>query len=374
MSSAPIGRRSLPARAGRTLLFVALLLGAFLPSVSAVAAPCSLAADHLVTTVGAKKPTPKSIPHYTFGIEPIVGHELTGHDFLSYATSAGARITDHVAVLDFSYTPLTLYLYPADATDTTQGGFTVLTRFQHSVQVGVWTTFGSGAHHLVVHVPARKANHVGFVILTIHIHVPSNATPGDHAGGIIASLASYGKNKAGDRIVVYQQTGARVYLRVAGVLRPQLTIEHLHASYRGTLNAAGEGVAVVRYSVVNTGNLLLGGRQLVRVSGLFGSKEQLAPGSISLLLPGGSVTETVRVPGVFPEFYMHASVTIYPLIQQGDVDPGLAASYSASTSFWAIPWVIVLIIVLLILAFIGRRRWRGRRRATAATTDPVPVG
>jgi hypothetical protein len=110
------------------------------------------------------------------------------------------------------------------------------------------------------------------------------------------------------------------------------------------------------------------------VSGLFGSKEQLAPRSISLLLPGASVTETVRVPGVFPEFYMHASVTIYPLIQQGDVDPGLAASYSASTSFWAIPWVLILIIVLLILAFVGRRRWRGRRRAKAATPDPVPVG
>jgi hypothetical protein len=358
------------------LLGIAVVLPAVvLPTVGAAAGGHWVEAEagRVTDLVGAKKPATKGVPHYTFGIEPIVGHELTGHDFLSYATSAGADITDHVAVLNFSYRALDLYLYTADGTDTNEGGFTVVTRFQHSTQVGAWTTLGNGAHHLAVHVPARKSNHVGFVILTVHIKVPANATPGDHVGGIVASLASYGKNKHGERIVVYQQTGARVYLRVAGVLRPQLTIEHVHATYHGTVNPVGKGVAIVHYTVVNTGNLILGGRQVVEVRGLFGSKETVAPLAISLLLPGASVKETARVPGVFPEFYMHAKVTVYPLVAQGTVDPGLANSYSGSTTFWAIPWTLIIIILLLILAFVGRRRWRRWRKSKAAAPEPVSV-
>ena len=88
------------------------------------------------------------------------------------------------------------------------------------------------------------------------------------------------------------------------------------------------------------------------------------PAQIPLLLPGSFVDVTVPVHGVYPQLWMKASVTLQPLVVQGDVDPGLAQQYAVSTHFWAIPWLLIGIIVAL---GVGLWWWRRRRRARRVT-------
>jgi hypothetical protein len=208
-----------------------------------------------------------------------------------------------------------------------------------------------------VTVPARTAKGPSFVVVPMMITVPSNAQPGDHAGAVIASLASTIKSKTGQRFHLYQRVGSRIFLRIAGPLHPKLSIEHLTASYAG---GVGTGKATVTFTVVNTGNVMLTGTQTVTVKGLIGSTS-LTLARLPLLLPGGSDAERATLPNVLPAFWETATVTVAPDAAPGQVDVGLAPA-QASVDFWAIPWLLVAIVVLLLLVA-GWLWWRRHRGA-----------
>jgi len=163
----------------------------------------------------------------------------------------------------------------------------------------------------------------------------------------------------------------RLAVRVAGQLKPELTIENLSASYAGSLNPLETGTATLTYTVRNTGNIRLGGAQAIAIGSLFGGNVQAenVP-DIPLLLPGGSATVTIPVPGVRPLGLMTATVHVAPLAAAGDANPEASVA-TATVQFWAMPWIllaILLLLILLILLLIRRRRRRepepqGRRVA-----------
>ena len=127
----------------------------------------------------------------------------------------------------------------------------------------------------------------------------------------------------------------------------------------------------VEYTVHNTGNVSLGAHQSVQVAGLFGlggagARVQDVP----LLLPGASVRQSVDVPGVLPLVRMTATVTLRPIPPTGAVDPVLPGRIVASTSFWALPWVLLL----LVLAGVGGALWwrHGNRSVPASAGSAAP--
>jgi hypothetical protein len=211
-------------------------------------------------------------------------------------------------------------------------------------------------------VPAR-----GHVVVPITVKVPANAYVGDHMAGVVAALAAKGQAGQGvsTPVDLEQRVGVRLSVRVAGVLKPELQIRDLTASYVGTLNPIAPGSAVVSYTVVNTGSVRLGGRQHVSVSGIVGPHAQ-ADGiaDLPLLLPGGSAHVTVTVPDVWPLVWERAEVSVDPLGVQGDANP--VTTVTAVTSFWAIPWM--LIAILITLGLLGYWWYRHRR----ATPPPTP--
>ena len=85
--------------------------------------------------------------------------------------------------------------------------------------------------------------------------VPSDATPGDHTGGVLAAVTEQRTTTNGQRVNVDRRIAARVYLRVNGPLTSSLQIDRLSAAHDGPI--VGNGTVTVTYRVRNTGNVRL---------------------------------------------------------------------------------------------------------------------
>jgi hypothetical protein len=285
-----------------------------------------------------------------------------------FGATPGGRITDYVAIRNYSDQAATFLIRGTDAVNTPQGDFAALPINEPSHDLGAWIAVPRS--DLKVTLPPRTDLIVPFLV-----EVPTNATPGDHIGVITATLVSSVVSKSGQRLHLFQTVGSRIFLRVSGPLRPALTITGLVVHYQGTLDPIGTGKATLIYTVSNTGNVALGGLQTVDVSGLFGSRSAARVPKLQLLLPGFSVKEKVELSGISQAIRETAHASIRPLYIAGSVAPP-SGPFQASQSFWAIPWTLIVIIVAVILLVMGwfRRRRRRGRRARDATAGPQKPG
>jgi hypothetical protein len=160
------------------------------------------------------------------------------------------------------------------------------------------------------------------------------------------------QSKTGNKtqqVAVNFRTGSRVYLRVAGPLKPGLAVQNLTASYKTNLNPIGAGSADVAYRVSNVGNVRLAAQQSVVVVTPWGMKRAAkAVVNVPELLPGQFVDLKATVPNVLPAIRLKATVEVDPVLPAGVSGPALT-NVSKSVSFWAIPWVLIGLIVGLIL-------------------------
>jgi hypothetical protein len=313
----------------------------------------------LVAAPAVAAPKAPTKPRVTFGVQPATSTSRDARPHYSFGATPGAFLTDHVAVLNYSSRPLSLQLYATDAINTANGGFGLLVAGQKPTGVGAWITLPKRS--ATVRVPAQSKTAPGQVIVPFVLRVPANATPGDHVGGIVASLQTEGQNSSGQNVVLDQRVGTRVFIRVSGTLAPKLTLTNLHASYHGTLDPIGKGRVTVHYTLTNAGNVELGVNQGVSVTGLFGGSHHVTIASEPLLLPGDSVEETAQLSGGWPQFVVHAKVTAHPVAAPGDHDPQLSP-VTASTHAWAVPWTL-LVLVIVLLGLIGAGIVARRRRS-----------
>lgn len=311
-------------------------------------------------------------PAAFFGLGPSSATKIDGRPYFAWGVTPGATVDDYVAVVNFGAQPVTVQVFASNAVSLAHGGTGFLSQGQ--VLAG---SLGGPASWITLRLPGGSSSVYlsprSQVIVPILVQIPKNASPGDHVGAIIASLTSTAVSKNHAKVHLVQQVAARAVIRVSGPLHPQLSIVGLSVAYNDPLNPAGSSPATLRFTVENTGNVLLGGKESVAVHGLLGESDTIKDAAqIPIMLPGGSAAEAVTVHGVYPELLMHGDVTITPVIVTGQDDPGLRV-YAASVSFWAIPWIplaIVIVIVLLIVAYFWRRR---RPRPSPASGGPAPV-
>ena len=309
--------------------------------------------------------TPKP-PAATFGIGPSDGKKLDQRPYLRYLASPGGKLSDHIAIENFGLEPITLAVYAVDAKNGNDGRIGYLPKASPGTDSAPWfhiaTPGGSG--HITI--ASRKS-----VILPVTLTVPSKATPGDHTAGIVVSVTSRVKGSTGP-VNFEQRVALRAAVRVSGHLVARLDIDDLRAHFAGATNVLGRGKVTVRYNVHNSGNVTLGGQQRVQLKGLFG-KTGVAPAIVDVppLLPGGSAEVSVVISKVMAEFLMTARVTVTPLALAGDADPPLTDG-TATTKFWAIPWIplIILILLGLIGAVLIRLRRRRRLNPSRHSTSP----
>ena len=308
----------------------------------------------------------------TFGIQPQGLQKVDQRGLFTYSGTPGAHLSDHAAILNYSYQALTLRINLADAVNTSTGGFALSPDSQAPKDVGSWISIPDSMR--TVTVPARSTgkdgkDRIGEVDVPMTVVVPVKANPGDHVGGITVSLDSEAVSPSGQKYKLVQRVGARVFVRVVGPLHPRLSVENLKMTFHYSSNPLGAGRATLTYTVHNTGNIALGGSQHVSVHGLFGAKANAgAIPPIPLLLPGSSVQMRVTVNRVYPEFRETGKVTISPLKVPGAVLPP-AGPWTATVAIWAFPpWLALALLLVAVLGCV-ELYWRRRRRRSGATAS-----
>lgn len=313
-------------------------------------------------SVAQPAPAPKPEDQITYGIRPAGKDAPDNRPRFTYAATPGAVVKDYVAVSNVSLRPLTLQVYASDAFNTSEGGFDLLAGAAKPTDIGAWTK---------PDVPTVTVSARSVLIVPFTMTIPPNATPGDHTGGIVASLSTEKVDAKGSKVRVDQRVGTRVYLRIAGALKPRLAVEGLSGDYRTNWNPLGHGNATVTYTVRNTGNVRLQGPQKVTVSTPWGSTvDAKVKGDLPELLPGNAIQMTAEVPSVLPAGWLTAQVDLNP--NAGSDDTKLQVpDVSVTSTFAAVPWVW-LILLLLVIGYFLLRYWR--RRGQRSKAEPKPRG
>lgn len=285
----------------------------------------------------------------TWSVRPADESGEDGRAWVEQELEPGASATEHLAVRNFSEQDVTFRITTADAYFQDNGRFSMLPSNQESVDAGTWievadeVTVGAGE---VVVVPFTTT-------------VPENATPGDHAAGIAASILSEQVGEDGSSVGVESRVGFRVMTRVAGELTPAASVEHVASEYDVSWNPLAPGDAVVRFEVVNSGNTRLMVTGVVDAAG----REVAFPGPDGIdqeLLPGDRRAFAVPVDDVWPLFHVPAELEVVPaVVGEGEGTPVDAVTVDAG--MWAIPWAQLAVLAGVVL-IVGSSMW-GRRRS-----------
>lgn len=210
-----------------------------------------------------------------FGIRPA---DAADHFRMELAPGAA---TDQTAIVsNRSDETVTFKVYAADALTTDQGGFALRGRDEPRTGVGQWAELPFDT----VTISAGSQQEVSF-----RLTVPTAATPGDYAGGIVleAPPREGTPGEVGDQTAVQlnvvERVGVRVYLTVSGTARADLSA--------GPLSATDEDAAIVfTLPITNTGNVILKPTVTATVRAKVGGNENLTFTQVESLLPGQTAT------------------------------------------------------------------------------------
>jgi hypothetical protein len=344
-------------------LLLVTIAAASVTAGTAAAAPLSTAgSSHAQEPASGRSGGPAVQRTVSWSILPATSRGPDGSRTLfSYGTvQPGSTIQDHVEIVNRSKQGAAFSIYATDATGTTvSNALTLLPAGAKPRDVGAWATFPGGAAQLSTVIPGGKA-----IIEAFTIAVPTFATPGDHTGGMIASVGIPQKNSKGQMVVVYQRIAVPIELRVSGAMQAGVQIQSISTGFSDSVNPFGNGAATISYTVANTGNVRQTGTQVVTVTGPFGQTATVKPPKLPTILPGDSVRVSVNVGGLFPDGPMNAKVTITP--GWPPHTPPLSQSSppaSGTASLFAVPWSLIGLILLLVAIGVGVwqfLKWRRR--------------
>ncbi|WP_433083568.1 WxL protein peptidoglycan domain-containing protein [Dactylosporangium sp. CA-052675] len=332
-------------------------------AISAVLGLLILAATLLLGTPAGAEPTPSG--SITWAVQPSSANGPDSRKEFSYLDlKPGTVIHDYVAVTNFSAAPVTFQIYATDALNGNNGVLQLQPAAEKPKDIGSWVTMQKTSVTLK---PNERA------IEPFTLTIPQTATPGDHTGGVLASIGVE-ENSANGPVKVDRRLGVPLYLRVSGPLSPGIAIESVSAAYHGTANPFGGGSTDVTLTVHNTGNVRLNLSPEVAVKGLYWVKVAGVTGqTLPNLLPGSSVQFTVHLDGVYPLGPMTARVRAVPSqitalgLPKAPTEP---QTVEAEAFLWATPWSLLLLLILLAGGFVGvrwlRRRRRGRQERVVA--------
>ena len=271
----------------------------------------------------------------------------------NYTINPGAKVDDALVITNSGSAPLDLAVYAADGYTTDSGQFDLVVAGEKSVSVGTWVHSASDQ----ISVGPGETVEIPFSVT-----VPTNATPGDYAGGIVTSLV---QPDSASGITVDRRLGIKIALRVGGDLAPSLAVENVHVDWSGGLNPFAAGNATMTYTIHNTGNAALDSQQAASVSGPFGllrtdATEIAAP---PRLLPGESWDVTVPVHGVAAAILLAATATVTPVVVDASGSSSPLAPVVATATGLAVPWTLLIAVLVLAAAVVLAVRVLRRRRS-----------
>lgn len=354
-------------------------------------APVAAAADPIPTVVSADGPV-------TWSVEPTPTSE-GGRRAFTYAVDPGTQVQDSFLITNAGATEAEFAIYATDAfNDPESGTFSLLAGDVDPTDLGSWIT------------PASESLTIGpglQATVPFNLLIPSDATPGDHSAGIVASVLTE-TQQDGSTVLLEQRVGVRMYVTVSGEPVAGVEVEDLTSSFTPSLNPFAPGEMVIRYAVRNTGNKRVDVNQVIRASGIFGIPVgEATPPPLTDLLPRQTVHVEVRITGVGALLYALSDITLEPgavgsakpvegaepvpgptatatpsstptpvatADAGGPIDPDQSAidyvPVSAQTGTPAITWTLLLLLLLLVAAiYVGWRYVTGTRERMYAAID-----
>src|SRR5476651_340969 len=186
-----------------------------------------------VLSASAADAPPKN-PVITWSVQASGATGNDGHLSFAYGVNPGTEIDDFVAVSNRGTTTQTFNIYGTDAINQfDSGAFSLLPAAQKPRDVGSWIRTKTSK----ITIPAGQTAIIPFQIL-----VPSDATPGDHTGGVIASVTSAAPGKKSG-VGIDQRVAARVYMRVSGQPIAKVVATGVVAGFTPAWNPFGGGGA-----------------------------------------------------------------------------------------------------------------------------------
>jgi hypothetical protein len=268
--------------------------------------------------------------------------------FVQPKLTPGKVYSDSVTVSNYTAAPLTFNLYASDAFNTPGGGLSLRRRTDPQVDIGKWIKLPAAT----LTVPAHMQSVVPFTITP-----PPKATPGDHVGGIVAEQTQgTTANHGSVPVTVIQAVAVRVYARVRGPLHPRLTVRKTSMTVsRPTSSEFGGSVDThVRFTVTNSGNVVLTPQATLSLTALFGRAAHRSF-EVGQLLPGNTLSYSLDLNSVAALGHLRAQVTV----------TGHHAKSKGSAEEWVLPWGLMAIAVLalaLTIFFLARQRRHRCRR------------
>lgn len=280
-----------------------------------------------------------------------------GRTRFSYSADPGQQIADHYLVRNAGTVTQSFTVLATDAFNDEDGSFGLLETGAEATDAGAWVHFENGANRLQFDLAPGESRLVPFTV-----DVPAQAGPGDHAGGILASVVT-----PGEQVNIDRRLGTRLYLRVSGDIQAALTISSVDSQYVGDWWNPFTGAVRVLYTIQNTGNIALASNVTLGVRTWFSAPASAKQGDGKPeLLPGFTRTFETEVPAVAAWGYLNPWVTLNPFVEGDDASKRMAVSaISRDTVLIAPPWPLVILIVLVILYSVFAR-WRRRADATRA--------
>ncbi len=268
----------------------------------------------------------------------------------SYQIGPGQRVDDNYLVRNTGSTAQVMTVFATDAYNTDDGSYGLLDTDATPVDAGGWVRFAGGATSLEIPLEPGASQ-----LVTFSVEVPADASPGDHAAGIVISVVS-----PQGEILVDRRVATRLYVRVPGDLTASMTVSSISAEYSGGLNPFS-GTTTITFTLKNNGNVALEGALVAGVNTYFGIGSGTAVrGEVAEMLPGSTRTMSVAVDGVPQIGYLNPYVRIAPAVDEEAINPGPLREVSRDTAIFVTPWWLLAIIVIA-LAVWGFLRLRARR-------------
>lgn len=252
----------------------------------------------------------------------------------TYGAQPGQVLEDSYIVLNDGTVPQDITIAATDAFNAEDGSFSLLDVNIPAVDVGTWVTFEGLPSQVITLQPGATK------VVPFRVSIPADARPGDHVGGVLATVSS-----VDGQVKLARRVATRLYVRVAGDLQTGLTVSGLSSRYQPSLNPFA-GDLVLTYTVQNTGNVSLGSRTVASVSGLFGiplsgKVEFMVPE----LLPGATHDVTTVVPGVWQWVWMNAKLSLVGVDTNETMTAGVMPTATREASTWAMPWGLFVLMI-----------------------------
>jgi len=247
---------------------------------------------------------------------------------------------DTIVVSNSSDKPVTAVIEPLDATNTSEGGFSLVADSTDNQDLGKWITL----EKTEIQLPAGRSAEVSFKLA-----VPSDASPGQHSAGI----AVYEKATQSGGIGLRIRVGARVYVTVPGKVTRKIAIQK--ASY-----VIKDGKLTFAIQAKNESNVNLEPALDIDMQGLFRKLHQVE-NELGTYLPNSAMKLTATWKRSAPKLgYYRVKLTLHTWsVDEIAVDgskktlPDITFSYSFG--FWVGGKYIIWLAGLLLLLWLGYR-------------------